>query len=119
MWIHQTVLRRVGFRPMSDDYWKCERGHGLPAEAYLSLFPAAADGPWAEVWAFHVTFYLGVDRVHFYYHDAGDGTWEPGGHTSGREIRRHAARPLVLRRLADIVAASVAEAWGGTLTPRG
>src|SRR4051794_26920582 len=109
MWLWQDELHRVGLRRRSDGYWKAERRFGLPANAYVSVFaresrrPAAA-GPGrrrgrragrlaAEVSAFHVTFVVGRDNVHFYYHESGDRDWSPGGHTTAREIRALDADP--------------------------
>ena len=71
-----------------------------------------------EVSAFHVTFLLDVDNVHFYYHEYGDGVWEAGGHTSSAEIARHDADPVVLRQIADVVAADFVLALEANLLPR-
>jgi len=123
MWLWDWQLQQLGFRRLSERYWQCERGHDLPAAAYLSIFSDVrdrdADGERIEVAAFHVTFGLGVDRVHFYYHEVADGLWEPGGHTSSNEIRRHRRDPAELRALADAVAAAFLAALGWELTPRG
>ena len=117
MWLWQCELPRLGFRQLSEWYWQCERGHGLAAGVYLSIFADAADREPGgrvrlDVAAFHVTMILGVDRVHFYYHEAGEAVWEPGGHTSGAEIRRHRADLRELRRRADAVAANLVAAMG-------
>jgi hypothetical protein len=121
MWLWVGELHRLGFRRRSERYWQCERGYGLPAEAYVSIFAHAlvrggsgrATAPVrADVGAFHVTFCLGVDRIHFYYHEADADAWEPGGHTSGPEIRRYGVEPSELRERADAVAKALAEALG-------
>ena len=36
--------------------------------------------------AFHVTFPLGGDNVHFYYHEHLDNVWEHGGHTAHHHL---------------------------------
>lgn len=143
MWLRQDELHRAGLRRRSDGYWKAERRFGLPANAYVSVFarefrrPAAArlnspkSGPGegrrrgrradpraAEVSAFHVTFVVGRDNVHFYYHESDDRTWSPGGHTTAREVRALAADPAELRAAADAVAAVLVAALGGECRPR-
>jgi hypothetical protein len=127
MWLWECELRHLGLRRLSPGYWQGERRYGLPAGAYLSMFAhaeerqAAAGGARRErldVCAFHVTFCLGVDRVHFYYHEAAEGVWEPGGHTSGAEIHRYRREPAELRAVADRVAAEVVAALGMSLLPR-
>lgn len=128
MWIINAELQRLGFRRRSRRYWQCERRYGLPNDAYLSIYAEGKDshldrdsGKSArilEVSAFHVTFLLDVDNVHFYYHEYGDGVWEAGGHTSSAEIARHDVDPRALRRLADAVAAELALALEVNLLPR-
>jgi hypothetical protein len=71
-----------------------------------------------DVAAFHVTFCLGVDRVHFYFHEVADGVWEPGGHTSALEIRRYRREPAELRSLADRIAGAFLSSLGMQLLPR-
>ena len=71
-----------------------------------------------DVAAFHVTFCLGVDRVHFYFHEVADSMWEPGGHTSALEIRRYRREPSELRAVADRVAGAFLLALGMQLLPR-
>src|ERR671933_782818 len=115
MWLWVSELQALGFRERSGGYWQCERAYGLPAHAYLSIFFGAASrqrksrrGPrprLVDVSAFHVTLVLGVDRIHFYYHEQAEGVWEPGGHTSRAEIGRYAADPGELCRQADQIAA--------------
>jgi hypothetical protein len=128
MWLWECELRQLGLRRLSAGYWQCERRYGLRRGAYLSVFShagerqAPAGGAGRErldICAFHVTFCLGVDRVHFYFHEAADGVWEPGGHTSGPEIRRYRREPAELRAAADGVAAAFLQALGMRLMPRG
>jgi hypothetical protein len=125
MWLWECELRRLGLRRLSARYWQCERRYGLPEDAYLSVFSHAEERQGGEgrerldVCAFHVTFCLGVDRAHFYFHEAAEEVWEPGGHTSGTEIRRYRRDPAELRAVADRVAAEFLAALGLNLTPRG
>jgi hypothetical protein len=127
MWLWVCELRSLGLRRLSARYWQCVRRYGLPAEAYLSIFSHACERQTTpggneleriDLCAFHVTFCLGVDRVHFYFHEVADGVWEPGGHTSAVEIRRHLREPAELRTLADRVAAEFLSALGLELLPR-
>ena len=125
MWLWECELHAVGFRRRSDRYWQCERRFGLPQSAYLSIFEHAAfhvperkrrtARHALEVSAFHVTFLVGVDHIHFYYHELDDYLWEPAGHTSNAEIRRHGVDPQILRDEADRIAEQVAHAFGGIL----
>lgn len=126
MWLWDWELRQIGFRRLSDRYWQCDRRHGLPGSAYLSAFPetrdrqAPAGGAGRErieLCAFHVTFCLGIDCVHFYFHEVAEGVWEPGGHTSAAEIRRH-RDPGELREIADRVADKFLAALGHELRLR-
>lgn len=124
MWLWKCELHRLGFRERSADYWQCERRFGLPENAYLSVWIHAREREHhlgrelLDVSAFHVTFQLDVDRVHFYFHEVGDHVWEPGGHTSSTEIRRHGVEPSLLRDLADDCAALLVAQWGGELLDR-
>jgi hypothetical protein len=127
MWLWDWELHQVGFRCRSEGYWQCEVGHGLPDDCYLSLFVHHSGrarngrGPGRrplEVSAFHVTFLLGVDRIHFYYHEVAENAWEPGGHTSSGEILRHGVEPHALRDEADVIAARLVAALGGAWRPR-
>jgi hypothetical protein len=129
MWLWAGQLHSLGFRRLGEFYWQCEVGYSLGADSYLSLFAHTLDGrprrrarsvrQWLEVAAFHVTFCLGVDRVHFYYHEVGDGIWEPGGHTSSGEIRRHGVEPGPLRHSADATASEFLAVLNGRLLARG
>jgi hypothetical protein len=101
MWLWECELYQFGFRYRSVRYWQCERGFGLPGNGYISVFVGGKGGAtrrgrarqWlVEVSAFHVTFKVGVDNLHFYYHERTEGVWEPGGHTSAPEIRRTRSR---------------------------
>jgi hypothetical protein len=127
MWLWACELRRLGLRRLSPRYWQCERGYGLLPGSYLSAFAHAAERPTSvgpggdervDICAFHVTFCLGVDRVHFYFHEVSDGVWEPGGHTSSVEIRRYRREPRELRAIADRIAAEFLSALGIELIPR-
>ena len=123
MWLHPNELRRAGFRRHSPRYWRCAGRHGLPAHAHLSAFAHAVSARGGservDVAAFHVTFVLGADSLHFYYHDAAEGAWEPGGHTSTAELLRYPVDPARLRADADAVAARLAAALATRLLPRG
>lgn len=124
MWLWASELHRLGFKRKSERYWQCERRYGLPVHAYLSLYPwcehtdAASARQQIEVSAFHVTFQLGLERIHFYYHEYLDNEWEPGGHTSTREILRVHDDPVELRRLADAIAAALLKSLGCLYQPR-
>jgi hypothetical protein len=127
MWLWASALIETGFRRKAERYWRCERRFGLPPHAHLSLFswgehalPSAA-GPaplLVELTEFHVTFVLGNQHVHFYYHERQPNDWDPAGHTSRRELRRLGADRAALRAQADAVAAAVVAALGGTWHPR-
>lgn len=128
MWLWGCELRQLGLRRLSPRYWQCERRYGLPADAYLSVFAHAEERQARsrsaaperfDICAFHVTFCLGVDRVHFYFHEVAEGIWEPGGHTSATEIRRYRREPAQLRAVADQVAEAVLSALGLKLMHRG
>jgi hypothetical protein len=126
MWLWENELRQAGFRRRSEHYWRCERGFDLPPGAYVSIFPGGQLVPpgargrhtLVEVNAFHVTFPIGLDNLHFYYHEAGEGVCEPGGHTSAAEIRRYGIEPRHLREQADRVGAEVATALQCVFVPR-
>ena len=64
-----------------------------------------------ELTEFHVSFLLGLERIHFYYHERGENEWAAGGHTSANEITRLGHDPRSLRVQADAVAAAFVEAW--------
>jgi hypothetical protein len=128
MWLFEHELQAIGFRPRAGRYWQCEGRYGLPPHGYLSLFISGKHtdagrsrppaGQRVELSTFHVTFQLDVDRIHFYYHEMGEGVWEPGGHTSWLEIERHRFQPRQLRRQTDQIAGSLITALGGVLAPR-
>jgi len=128
MWLWEAELRQLGFRRRSERYWQCERRHGLPGRAHLSIWPWSEQdipGPGKqplrfliEVTEFHVTFLSAVDHLHFYYHERGVNEWQPGGHTSRAQMRRLREDPLALRALADGIAGRLIEGWGGQLLAR-
>jgi hypothetical protein len=123
MWIWLSELHRIGFRRRSSCYWQCERRYELPASNYLSIFVDSSEIDPAgreriDFASFHVTFRLGADRVHFYYHEVGDNVWEPGGHTSSHELRLHDVNPAAHRELADQIANRLVAAMGGEFVPR-
>jgi hypothetical protein len=68
--------------------------------------------------SFHVTFRVGVDHVHFYYHELDDQTWESGGHTSLLELDRLGLRRDQLREQADQIARELLSSFGVELLPR-
>jgi hypothetical protein len=128
MWLWACELHQLGLRRLSASYWQCERRYGLPDGAYLSVFSHASEKQHTagtagrerlDVAAFHVTVCLGVDRVHFYFHEVAEGVWEPGGYTSALEIRRYCREPAELRALADRVVGEFLSALGMQLLPRG
>jgi hypothetical protein len=127
MWLWASQLHGLGFRRRSERYWRCERHHGLPAGAHLSVFswgeqalPSAAETIryLVELTEFHVTFVLRHEHVHFYYHERLENDWEPGGRTSSRELRRLGADVRALRARADAVAVALVAALGGTFRSR-
>jgi len=71
-----------------------------------------------ELSDFHVTFQIGLERIHFYYHERSENAWKAAGHTSGREIRRLGVEPAQLRAQADMAAALFIAAVGGVYHPR-
>jgi hypothetical protein len=127
MWLWDVQLSELGFRRRSSRYWQCERRFGLPGHAYLSLFTWAEtrhpDGSrrskrFVEICAFHVTFLIGFDHVHFYFHERDENVWEPGGHTSSPEIVRLNHDPGRLRTCADEITADFIRAMNGALLAR-
>jgi hypothetical protein len=127
VWLWAIELHELGFRRKADRYWQCARGYGLPAEAHLSVFAWAEHGIAAdadaarhlvEVSTFHVTFEIGRENIHFYYHEHSDNEWQPAGHTSAAEIARLGCAARELRHAADEIAAALVAALGGTLHSR-
>jgi hypothetical protein len=126
MWLWESELRELGFRRKSDRYWRCVRRFGLAEGEHLSLFswseqtlpPSAASAVryFVELTEFHVTFLVGTDHVHFYYHETLDNVWRPGGHTSARWIRRLGRSPRALKARADRIASQLIMKLGGLLT---
>jgi hypothetical protein len=128
VWLWDFQLHELGFRRKSEGYWQCEGRYGLPGHAHLSVFACAEhDAPGGGksklvrlvgFSAFHVTFEVGGERLHFYYHERLENEWDPGGRTSAAEISRLGVVPRELRRQADAMAAALVEALGGTYHPR-
>jgi hypothetical protein len=103
MWQWDDALRQLGFRRRGERYWQCERGFGLRPVEHISIFSWSEQaipgrrGParfLVEVTEFHVTFLLGGEHLHFYYHEHADHEWVPAGHTSANEIRLWVATRL-------------------------
>jgi len=93
MWLWEVEWRAMGFRKVSRGLWLCERRFGLPEHSHISAFVDAElrspGGVGAvQLAAFHVTFEVRADNVHFYYHEVGDSEWEAGGYTSAGGLRR-------------------------------
>jgi hypothetical protein len=123
MWLWEIDLRRLGFRRKAERYWQCRQRFGLAGDDHISIYSWSEQqlpGPrfLVELTEFHVTFAIGNQRVHFYYHEAGDHIWEPGGHTSANEIRLLDWEPNDLRKEADAVAQQLILELGGTLAER-
>jgi hypothetical protein len=132
MWQWDSDLQQLGFRRPSERYWRCERRYGLGPADHLSIWswseqtiphPDARRRGSArflvEITEFHVTFLIGGEHLHFYYHEHADNEWRPAGHTSNNELRRVGADPPELRARADAIAAEFIAALGGTLRSRG
>lgn len=125
MWIWSEQLKAMGFSRKSDRYWQCKNRYGLDDNEHLSLFPWSeaplhgSDQILVEMDTFHVTMLLGIDHVHFYYHERQENEWQPGGYTSPGEIRAHGANPRSLRARADAIAKCLVEALMGSFVPRG
>jgi len=126
VWLWAIELHELGFRRQSDRYWLCQGHFGLPTDAHLSVFadPHILPGDrrgrrlLMEVSAFHVTFEIGRENIHFYYHECLENEWEPGGYTSTAEIRRVGYDPAELRAEADAIAVLLVACLGGVYHPR-
>lgn len=122
-------MRELGFRRKSERYWRCVRNFGLGEGEYLSVFswgeqrlPGPASGSArfvVEMTEFHVTFLVGIDHVHFYYHETRENAWQPAGHTSAGELHRLGRDPQTLRERADRIASRFITRLGGVRHPRG
>jgi hypothetical protein len=123
MWLWQDELQQLGFRRRSERYWRCDRRYGLGSEGHLSVFSwseqtVGTDGALrflVELTEFHVTFPIGRQHIHFYYHEYHEKEWQRGGHTSRRQIARLGCDPRELRSRADAIAGAVIEALGAVL----
>jgi hypothetical protein len=109
MWLWEVQLHELGFKRKSERYWQCERRYGLPANAHLSLFSWSEQTLpgtryLVELTEFHVTFTIGLDNIHFYYHDFAESVWTPGGYTSRARMERLLVSPRRLRRQAEALA---------------
>jgi hypothetical protein len=122
MWLWSAELHEWGFKRKSERYWRCERRFGLGDQAHISIFAwseQTSDGKKrVEIDAFHITFNLRLEHVHFYYHERDHHEWEPGGHTSCGEIRRLGHDPIELRDQADRIALTLIEVMGGRFHSR-
>jgi hypothetical protein len=128
MWLWDNELRRLGFRRKSDRYWRCDRRFGLGNDDHLSIWSWSEQTIrdrrrrgvryLVELTEFHVTFERRGENLHFYYHEWAENGWEPGGHTSRREIRRTGCAPGTLRHAAAVVAGEFIRALGGSMRTR-
>jgi hypothetical protein len=128
VWLWESELREQGFRRKSERYWQCKRRFGLGPDEYLSLFslgeqtlPGGRGGSVrfvVELTEFHVTFRVGFEHVHYYYHERQENEWEPGGHTSAAKVRRLGLDSAALRARADAIAAEFIALLGGACRPR-
>jgi hypothetical protein len=123
MWRWESELREAGFRRKGERYWQCDRRFGLPDCAYISLFcwseqRMAGNRLLVELDTFHVTFILGGEHLHFYYHEQRDNEWEPAGHTSVTEINRLGLDACALRGEADGIAGELVRELAGLLHSR-
>ena len=118
MWLYDAQMSELGFRRKGERYWRCDRRHGLSGHDHVSVFcwseQRAPDGRrLVELTEFHVTFYRGGERLHFYYHEHEHNHWRHEGNTSYNEIRRLGLEPGALRAEAHAVAQALAAALGG------
>jgi hypothetical protein len=128
MWLWESELRELGFRRKGERYWQCTQRFGLRGDEHLSLFswaeqalPAGRRRPvryLVELTEFHVTFTLGHEHVHFYYHERLENDWLPSGHTSRPEVERLGHDLAALCARADRAAAAFVRGLGGVCLPR-
>lgn len=128
MFFWTRELERLGFREQSRCYWRCAGRYGLPSGAYLSVYTGlhkpifdhdrGCAEDWVDLYAFHVTFVLPRDRVHFYYREGEPNEWYPEGYTPSAQITRMGGDPLLLRSIADDVALACVSALKGAWSPR-
>ncbi len=109
VWITFRAMRRLGFRRVSSRYWLCRDRHGLPPDAHLTVTDHDDRDP-VDLSAFHVTFEVLDERVHFYYREEEPGVWSPEGHTPIADLRRLGVCRAAARRDADAIAARLVAA---------
>jgi hypothetical protein len=123
MWLWEVQLYDLGFRRRSERYWSCARRFGLPDAAHVSIFSwseqTIPDGRFlVELTEFHITYEIGLDNVHFYFHERADNIWRPGGHTWFPHIKRLGVNPIKLRKKARRSAGELIAALNGVMCGR-
>lgn len=122
VWTDQ--LRHLGFRFKRGQYWRCDRHFGLIGGDHISVFVEthhegdSSELFWFQFSEFHITFERGSHNLHFYYHEAHNNHWSPGGYTSLDEIRRLGLDLLELRQSADEIASQFVAALDGAIHPK-
>jgi len=123
MWLWENDLQLLGFRRKGERYWLCTRRWGLTPPDHLSIYSwseltSRAGLDLLELTEFHVTFVVGFDHLHFYYHELGEGAWQPGGHTARAHLKRLGCDARQLRDRADMIAEQFIAALGCSYRPR-
>jgi hypothetical protein len=123
MWIEHHQLARLGFKRSGERFRKCERRFHLRNHDHITIWSwseqRSPEGSMlVELTEFHVTFYRGGERLHFYWHERDHNEWESGGHTSTNEIRRVQCDPVELRSEATAIAEAFIAALGGRMFVR-
>jgi len=122
LWKHQ--LLELGLREKGARYWRCDDRYEMNQGVHLSVFLWTADARSSrraqrfELCEFHITFELGTENIHFYYHEVREGQWRGAGHTSSPEIQRLGYQTSPLRENADQIALRWVEALQCQLLPR-